>query len=176
MAAPPPATTPDSLRRTVDGRYVAGVAGGIAAALDLDPLLVRVAFAVGIVLSPWGVVLYIAAWLVVPEAGDDRSLLRSLRRPGGLRNLGAALALGLGALAVLPALGPNGSGGLRLGVVLVAAGGLLLTRPTGRPGPGRPGRSASAPLGTTPADPAPGVREVQPEGPHEPRPRPFLTP
>ncbi len=173
------------LRRSGRDRYLGGVAGGMAAAVDLDPVLVRVAIAVAAVVSPVAVLAYVGAWILVPEEGDDRSLLGSVRRPGGLRALGAALALGLGALVVLPDLRPGGSAGLQFGVVLIVAGVVMLSRPTpGRRSPGSagggwpaPGPETTVPSGPPPPEPPSPPRPSRaPRPPRAPRPRPFLAP
>jgi phage shock protein PspC (stress-responsive transcriptional regulator) len=65
-----PAARP--LRRSADGRMLAGVAGGIARYLDADVTLVRVIIAALTLLAGVGAVLYIAAWLLVPEDGEDQ--------------------------------------------------------------------------------------------------------
>jgi len=55
------------LRRTYD-RRIAGVCGGIAKYLDLDPTLVRVAYALMTVFTAFsGVILYLILWFVIPE-------------------------------------------------------------------------------------------------------------
>lgn len=59
------------LRRTVDDKYVAGVAGGIARHLDIDPVIVRVAFVVLTFFGGAGLIVYGACWLLVPEDGSD---------------------------------------------------------------------------------------------------------
>ncbi len=51
-------------RLATDDRMVGGVAAGIADELGLDPMVVRVAFAVLAVAGGWGVVLYAGAWAV----------------------------------------------------------------------------------------------------------------
>lgn len=48
---------------------IGGVCGGLAAALDIDPVLVRVA-AVVLALTGPGVPIYLVAWLVLPEATE----------------------------------------------------------------------------------------------------------
>ncbi len=53
---------------------LAGVAGGIARYLDADVTLVRVIIAVLALLNGVGLALYIAAWLLIPEDGEDQSL------------------------------------------------------------------------------------------------------
>jgi phage shock protein C len=62
------------LRRSTDDRMLAGVAGGIARYLDVDVTLVRVIIAALALFSGAGLALYIAAWLLVPEDGEDQSL------------------------------------------------------------------------------------------------------
>lgn len=85
------------LRRSVDDRKVAGVAGGLARHLDVDPLVLRVAFVV-LAFFGAGLILYAACWVLVPEEG-------STRRPLGLddrsRSLGLIVAGVLAALALM---------------------------------------------------------------------------
>jgi phage shock protein C len=56
------------LRRPLDDRIVAGVCSGIGRYFGVDPVLVRVAFAV-LVAATWGVALiaYPVAWFLIPE-------------------------------------------------------------------------------------------------------------
>jgi phage shock protein PspC (stress-responsive transcriptional regulator) len=61
------------LRRSVDDRKVAGVAGGLARHLDVDPLILRVAFVVLAFFGGAGLLLYGACWLLVPEDGSDEA-------------------------------------------------------------------------------------------------------
>jgi phage shock protein PspC (stress-responsive transcriptional regulator) len=53
---------------------VGGVAGGIARYLDADVTLVRVTIAALALLSGAAVALYIAAWLLIPEDGEDQAV------------------------------------------------------------------------------------------------------
>ena len=62
------------LRRSTDEKMLAGVAGGIARYLNVDVTLVRVIIAVLALLNGVGLALYIAAWLLIPEDGEDQSL------------------------------------------------------------------------------------------------------
>jgi phage shock protein C len=71
------ATTTDQpaarlLRRSADDRMLAGVAGGLARYLDADVTLIRLIIATLTLLTGAGVALYIAAWLLVPEDGEDQ--------------------------------------------------------------------------------------------------------
>ncbi len=63
------------LRRTVENRKVAGVAGGLARHLDIDPLVLRVAFVVLAFFGGAGIILYVACWLLVPEDGSAHARL-----------------------------------------------------------------------------------------------------
>ena len=63
------------LRRSVDDRKVAGVAGGLARHLDVDPLILRVAFVVLAFFGGAGLLLYGACWLLVPEDGSDEAAI-----------------------------------------------------------------------------------------------------
>jgi phage shock protein C len=62
------------LRRSADDRMLAGVAGGLARYLGADVTLVRVIIAALALLTGAGVALYLAAWLLIPEDGEDQSL------------------------------------------------------------------------------------------------------
>jgi phage shock protein PspC (stress-responsive transcriptional regulator) len=73
-----------SLRRPEDMRMLGGVAGGIAKFFDVDVLYVRIGLVALAVLGGGGVVLYVAAWALIPEEGSDISLAqRILRRARG---------------------------------------------------------------------------------------------
>ena len=63
---PPPAREPRKLRRSADDKVLFGVAGGLARHLDVDPVLVRVGFAVLALLGGAGVLLYVVLALVMP--------------------------------------------------------------------------------------------------------------
>ena len=82
-------------RTTGPDRKVAGVAGGLARHLDIDPVILRVAFVVLVFFGGAGVIAYGLCWLLLPEDGNPR-------RPLGLddRNRGIAL-VGVGVLAGL---------------------------------------------------------------------------
>jgi phage shock protein PspC (stress-responsive transcriptional regulator) len=62
------------LYRLRDGRVVAGVCAGLAAYLGIDPTLVRLAFALLTIFGGAGVLLYLCAWIVIPEEGDGASI------------------------------------------------------------------------------------------------------
>jgi len=62
------------LRRSTDDKMLGGVAGGIARYLNADVTLVRVIIAALALFTSVGVALYIAAWLLIPEDGEDESI------------------------------------------------------------------------------------------------------
>lgn len=66
------------LYRIREGRVVAGVCAGIAAYFGIDPTLVRLAFALLTIFGGAGVLLYLVAWIVIPEEdGDGSSIAES---------------------------------------------------------------------------------------------------
>lgn len=69
--SPPPAPKPEGKRlvRTRDDKMIAGVCGGIARYTGVDATLIRILLVVAVVFGfGTGIVLYIAGWLLMPEA------------------------------------------------------------------------------------------------------------
>lgn len=111
-----------------DERYLGGVAGGVARSLDVDPMIVRLGFAVGALYLPVVSVVYTLGWVLMPDERTGRSLVQSTREPNGWRFLVGVLALGIGATILVPDLGPGGNTDLTAGVVLLGLGLLLVLR------------------------------------------------
>jgi phage shock protein PspC (stress-responsive transcriptional regulator) len=65
---PPPPAAHRPLARSADHRVIAGVCGGIGEYFHLDPVIVRIAFVLLTVFGGFGVLLYLGAWLLLPEA------------------------------------------------------------------------------------------------------------
>ncbi|MGZ4208078.1 MAG: ATP-binding protein [Actinomycetota bacterium] len=59
------------LKRSSSDRIVAGVAGGIAARVGIDPIVIRLAFIVLSLAGGFGVVAYLFAWLVGSEPANE---------------------------------------------------------------------------------------------------------
>jgi phage shock protein PspC (stress-responsive transcriptional regulator) len=107
--SPPPPPAPDSgprvgwddirdlarIRRSRSDRKVAGVAAGLGRHLDIDPVILRVAFVVLTFFGGVGLLLYVALWLLLPEDGNDWAKVKLDRRSRTV-----ALVL-VGALALL---------------------------------------------------------------------------
>lgn len=148
-----PGTRPP-LRRRRDDRIIAGVASGLAAYLNIDPALARIAFVVLLFANGVGLPLYIAGWLLLPEADSDETAAHEL-----VRSKGPGFWIGMGIL-LLVALGVADATGFGSGnwwpLVLIAAGVALWRagqRPpdagaTARP-PDGTGASGTAPLSPT---------------------------
>lgn len=66
------------LRRRASGRVIGGVAGGLGDYFNIDPLLVRIGFVGLMVFGGAGLVLYVIAWLLIPDQGSDTSALETL--------------------------------------------------------------------------------------------------
>ncbi len=59
--------TQTRLYRTVQGRVVGGVAGGLADYFGMDPTIVRLIFVLLVIFGGSGVLLYIILWVILPE-------------------------------------------------------------------------------------------------------------
>ena len=63
------------LTRSTSDKKLSGVAGGLAAYFSVDPVLIRIAFAVTTLFSGAGIVAYLALRLFLPtDAGDPAPL------------------------------------------------------------------------------------------------------
>jgi signal transduction histidine kinase len=121
---PPPgpaqinAPRPRRFYRRSDGRLIGGVAAGLAAHLGLQPLAVRLTFALLAALNGFGFVLYLALWIFTPldraqqesdvpagiaaatRSGKRRRRLRGPNK-GDLGQLAALLLLGAGLILLV---------------------------------------------------------------------------
>jgi signal transduction histidine kinase len=101
------------LFRSPRSRVIGGVAGGIGELLGIDPVLVRVAFALLTLSGVAGILLYVILWAAVPE--DDGRM--QVKEPGLVR----AASMGLVVLGLMILLR---QGGLWLGDALAWSVGL----------------------------------------------------
>jgi len=114
------------LERSRSDRMLAGVCGGLASYFEIHPAFYRVGFVVLTLLGGAGVLIYIAAALVMPKEGEADSVasaaLRGRRdRPWPLIGLGL-LTVGGAVLLSHATLWPHGDAW----VVLLIAGGAIL--------------------------------------------------
>jgi phage shock protein C len=74
------------LIRTREGRLVAGVCSGIGEYAGIDPTVVRLIFvALTLVTAGVFVLVYLAAWIVIPEEGETTSIAEDLIKKTGSR-------------------------------------------------------------------------------------------
>src|SRR6187397_1951270 len=119
--------TAKRLERSRSDRMVAGVCGGLARYFDIHPAFYRVGFVVLTLIGGAGILIYIAAALVIPDEGEEDSIaaaaLRDRRdRPWPL------IGLALPAVAALVLLSrasvwPRGDAAW---ILLLIAGGIVL--------------------------------------------------
>jgi len=95
-----PAPPRRRLERSRDERVLAGVCGGIARHLGVDPVLVRIVVLATVVFGGFGVVAYAAAWLMVPEEGAEKPLLGGAR-PRQTAQVAIVLGISLAAVGLL---------------------------------------------------------------------------
>jgi phage shock protein PspC (stress-responsive transcriptional regulator) len=129
-------------RRSLEHRILGGVAAGVADYLDVDVVIIRIAFVALTVLGGSGVLLYAAGWLLIPADDSGRAVVQDLmeRRPRrrSLVTIVLGTVIGIIALSNLFSSGPwwphwdRGLGGfgfyfglcaLALAVALVVASG-----------------------------------------------------
>jgi signal transduction histidine kinase len=130
---PPPGPAPSDpddtrrvwfgIARSTSDRVIAGVAAGIAHRLGVDPVLVRIAFAVLAFAGGSGIIAYGLLWALLPSADDTRV---RRRRPATVQQ-GVALGLiTLGVLLFLRSLGLWFGDTLVIPIVIVAAGSAIV--------------------------------------------------
>jgi len=164
---PAPARRPDGgghrLRRDPAAGIVAGVFTGVGARLGLDPWLLRVLFAIGVVATGGLlVVAYPLAWLFIPAAEGSRRAGTVL--PGGHRGWQLGLGVGLITMSILLVfrqLGIWWSDAVVWPLVLAAAGAAMLWAQSRSGEPPPPDRSPTLlepPAGGPAAGPSPGAR------------------
>jgi phage shock protein C len=64
---PPAYNSRKRLVRSINDRKIAGVCAGVADYFELDPILVRVLWALAVLCAGTGFLLYIILWILVPE-------------------------------------------------------------------------------------------------------------
>ena len=86
---------------------VGGVAEGLSRQLDIDPLLIRVVLGALTVFGGAGIVIYVLAWLTIPDEGAyDSAASRALHQdPERTMTVGLTLAGIAGAVTLLGAVG-----------------------------------------------------------------------
>src|SRR6478735_1297992 len=140
------------LRRSITDRKVAGVAGGLGRHLDVDPLILRVAFVVLAFFGGAGLIVYGACWLLVPSDNEDEATIDLDERTRSI------VLLIVGAVAVVALVGDSwGAFWFPWPLAIVALVALwILTRNSSRTPTPPYYYSPVAPTSSEPADPYDG--------------------
>jgi len=69
-------------------RKIAGVCSGLAKYFDTDATLVRIIFALLVMLGGSGVIIYLLAWMIMPRNASTDEVLEQLQKLGELKNAG----------------------------------------------------------------------------------------
>ncbi len=170
----------ERLRRSTTDRKIAGVAGGLGRHLNIDPTVLRVLFVVLVFFGGAGLVLYGAAWLLVPKEGSDESIIQA---SPSTRN---ALLIVVGVLAAILLIGDSFGGfgfPWPLAIIAVVLLVVLMNRdrpdrpaagspPESQPAAGSPETATYAEGGEPPAD----TIAWQTPAPYQPPPKPDRGP
>lgn len=94
----PPVRTEDEaiaprIRRSTDDNVIAGVCGGLGRYFGVDPVFFRLAFVVLAIGGGSGVLLYIVAWLIIPEEKPDEEVATGQATLGSQGPMVAGIAL-----------------------------------------------------------------------------------
>jgi phage shock protein PspC (stress-responsive transcriptional regulator) len=153
------------LTRRMDDRLIAGVASGLGAYFNVDPVVFRVGFVALTLAGGVGALIYLLCWIILPPAfGPQASASGTPGRP--LLHQGQALApvalrqggwktyLAIGAvlLALVLLFSPFTRPTVIFALLLIALGVLLMVQdqPSGERPPGQPGPGGGGPPGAAP--------------------------
>jgi phage shock protein PspC (stress-responsive transcriptional regulator) len=101
--------TISEVRRSSDDRIVAGVCAGVARHLNIDPIIVRIAVVALTFVGLAGLILYLAAWFLLPEDDAPKSVAADWFNLD--QNEPQVRAIGLFVAAVLAVVAIVGDGG-----------------------------------------------------------------
>ncbi|MEJ2149104.1 MAG: PspC domain-containing protein [Chloroflexota bacterium] len=59
------------LYRSSDDRMIAGVCAGLAEYMNVDPVLVRLAMVLFTLAGGSGIIIYVIAWIIMPERPEE---------------------------------------------------------------------------------------------------------
>ncbi len=117
------------LYRSNSDKIIAGVCGGLGEFLNIDPVLIRLAFVLATVFGGAGFVIYVAMWLLIPAEGESSTHAEDLAAEVRSRvdNSGEEMKTEHHSEVVLARRGYHGSTSRQIiGVVLIALGGIFL--------------------------------------------------
>ncbi len=85
--------------RHPDDKIIGGVCGGIAAYFDIDPLWIRLAWAIAVFVFGSGLLFYILLWIIIPEAKTPSQKLEMKGESIKIENFGKTMAENLSQFA-----------------------------------------------------------------------------
>ena len=97
------------LRRSKTDRVFAGVCGGVARTLGVDPIIIRVIAAAGVLLGGAGFFAYVIAWILIPD-DDGHAVVEGDEQRSRFGKLVVAVLLAAAALAFLSSLNSSNGG------------------------------------------------------------------
>ena len=115
------------LRRSRTDKVMGGVCGGLGHYLRVDPIWLRIGFVALALGGGSGVLLYIIAWIAIPEETDDQSIVPSQVGPNAAGMILGAFLLIVGTLALINHFAPSFDD-LMWPIVLIAVGALMMMR------------------------------------------------
>ncbi|GAB6901327.1 PspC domain-containing protein [Kineosporia succinea] len=144
--------------RSSEGRWVAGVASGLARRFDIDQTLIRGAFVALSIVGGLGVALYGICWLLLPQEEDGRIHLQEAIRGRFSAGFFAAVVLSFAAIGGGGPWSHNGAGfwgfpGTIILAVLIVGGLWWMARNLPQPN----GRGGAQPLNQPGAQPDPNA-------------------
>lgn len=162
------------LRRRTDDGVIGGVASGLGDFLNVDPLLIRIGFVGLMVFGGLGLLLYVGAWLLVPEESSDDSIVEELLERAGLTTrrvlIGVLLVIGgfMFVAGVTTGMGYGFATGLGAAIVVIIAGAVLLRQGDRNEAVVAPRVSASKPAKEVAAPTAAAPRQRRRRRPRSP--------
>lgn len=83
----PQSKSSKSLFRDTKNGHLAGVASGLGAYINLDPIFLRIIFLILIPTGGLGIILYLALWILIPEAKSTSDRIRMEGKKVNIKNI-----------------------------------------------------------------------------------------
>lgn len=128
---PPVQSTQSRLLRSKEDRILGGVCGGLGRYLELDPVLFRLAFILLLLAGGSGVLFYIIAWIIIPEADEGAEPLTAGDRSNAGLVIGGGLIV-IGGIILIQRLVPWFDSRLMFALLLIAIGAFVVIRGVSR--------------------------------------------
>lgn len=75
------------LYRDIDDHVISGVCSGLGKYFGIDPVLVRLAFLLAIIIGGFGTILYVILWIIIPKAETVSQKLEMNGEPVNISNI-----------------------------------------------------------------------------------------